>query len=411
MIVFFIMLFTSMVIFLLEAFQSRKKVELKKLTPPFKIAILIPARDESSVIEPLLKSILHQTVPVPAADVYIIVEDKKDPTVSIAQKYHMNIVFRQDLSKKRKGYALDDAVQMILKQQKSYDAYFIFDADNVLDEAYIENMFPSIAAGYDIGIGYRNTKNGNDSVYAACSSLTFSMIHTLGNATRMKHNKTLTISGTGFYILGRHVEDWQGYPFRSLTEDYELTLYATIHDFTTTYVKNAIFYDEQPIDYQTTIVQRTRWVKGYFEARKMYYQDIYEKCLQHDSNFASCFEALMGVKPYILLIIGIVSIFIEQFGKIMFHLTNQLSILPDILSIACFLLLIYFVLFLVSAYIVLHEQKEFRLNTKMKVKVCFYYPLFLASYLVCLKRAMMQKDVSWDPIEHNRNVDLEGRKK
>lgn len=66
--------------------------------------------------------------------------------------------------------------------------------------------------GYDIGIGYRNTKNGNDSVIAAASSLTFSMINTLGNEHKTKCNNTLTISGTGFYIKGDIVEKLSGYP-------------------------------------------------------------------------------------------------------------------------------------------------------------------------------------------------------
>ena len=235
-----------------------------------KFAILIPARDESRVIEELLNSILNQTRKIDSDDVYVIVEEESDKTVELVKNKNMNIVFRHDLSKKRKGYALDDAIKEILEQKKHYDAYFIFDADNVLDKDYIKNMEEAYEDGYDIGIGYRNTKNGNDSVIAAASSLTFSMINTLGNEHKTKCNNTLTISGTGFYIKGDIVEKLSGYPFNSLTEDYELTLYATLNDLTTTYVKNAIFFDEQPVKYNITINQRTRWIKGFFEARKKY---------------------------------------------------------------------------------------------------------------------------------------------
>lgn len=55
------------------------------------------------------------------------------------------------------------------------------DADNVLDVDFVKNMEKSINEGYDIGIGYRNCKNGNDSVVAAASALTFSMINELSN--------------------------------------------------------------------------------------------------------------------------------------------------------------------------------------------------------------------------------------
>lgn len=82
-----------------------------------KFAILIPARDESRVIEELLNSILNQTRKIDSDDVYVIVEEESDKTVEIVKNKNMNIVFRHDLSKKRKGYALDDVIKEILEQK------------------------------------------------------------------------------------------------------------------------------------------------------------------------------------------------------------------------------------------------------------------------------------------------------
>ena len=151
-----------------------------------KYCILIPARNESQVIEQLLISIEKQTKKINSKDVYIIVESKEDPTVEIVKKHNMNIVYRKDLTKKRKGYALDDAIKEILSKNKKYDAYFIFDADNILDKNYIKEMINSIEEGYDIGISYRNTKNSSTLV-AASSALTFSMINTIGNQLKSKY--------------------------------------------------------------------------------------------------------------------------------------------------------------------------------------------------------------------------------
>ena len=80
-----------------------------------KFAILIPARDESKVIEELLNSILNQTRKIDSDDVYVIVEEESDKTVELVKNKNMNIIFRHDLSKKRKGYALDDAIKEILE--------------------------------------------------------------------------------------------------------------------------------------------------------------------------------------------------------------------------------------------------------------------------------------------------------
>lgn len=354
-----------------------------------KFAILIPARDESRVIEELLNSILNQTRKIDSDDVYVIVEEESDKTVELVKNKNMNIVFRHDLSKKRKGYALDDAIKEILEQKKHYDAYFIFDADNVLDKDYIKNMEKAYESGYDIGIGYRNTKNGNDSVIAAASSLTFSMINTLGNEHKTKCNNTLTISGTGFYIKGDIIEKLSGYPFNSLTEDYELTLYATLNDLTTTYVKNAIFFDEQPVKYNITINQRTRWIKGFFEARKKYIPLLLKK--EINKNFSSSFHQIMGVTPYILLIIGLLGILLINY----FNVKNTIILI----------LFVYLIMVLITSIMVLKENTYLNINNKMKIKVILYNPIFLTTYIICLFKAILNKDVKWLKIEHSKSLD------
>ena len=354
-----------------------------------KFAILIPARDESKVIEELLNSILNRTRKIDSDDVYVIVEEESDKTVELVKNKNMNIVFRHDLSKKRKGYALDDAIKEILEQKKHYDAYFIFDADNVLDKDYIKNMEEAYEDGYDIGIGYRNTKNGNDSVIAAASSLTFSMINTLGNEHKTKCNNTLTISGTGFYIKGDIVEKLSGYPFNSLTEDYELTLYATLNDLTTTYVKNAIFFDEQPVKYNITINQRTRWIKGFFEARKKYIPLLLKK--EINKNFSSSFHQIMGVTPYILLIIGLLGILLINY----FNVKNTIILI----------LFVYLIMVLITSIMVLKENTYLNINNKMKIKVILYNPIFLTTYIICLFKAILNKDVKWLKIEHSKSLD------
>ena len=84
----------------------------------YNFCVLIPARDESKVIEGLLKSL---NLSVNMEDVYVIVEDIKDKTVNICKKYNANVILRTT-KRQRKGYALDEAI----KQIKEYDLYFIF---------------------------------------------------------------------------------------------------------------------------------------------------------------------------------------------------------------------------------------------------------------------------------------------
>lgn len=355
--------------------------------------ILIPAREESKVIENLLVSITKQTVKINPEDVYVIVESLEDQTVLIAKKYNMSVIVRKDLEgKRRKGYALDEAIKEILLKKK-YDAYFIFDADNILDVKFIEKMEESIVLGYDIGIGYRNSKNGNDSWVAAVSSLTFAMINTLGNENKEKYTNTLTISGTGYYILGHLVDKWQGFPFNSLTEDYELTLYATLNNLTTTYNTEAIFYDEQPTNYKVSIKQRTRWIKGYFEARQKYLPKIKESIYLKDKNYGSKISAYYGVRPIIYLIIGVLLLAIGIIFK---------SPKP-IFNIFGLLVIIYLIL-LSATYLMLKNDKDMlNLSKKSKVVALFMNPIFLISYVWCALMALFKKNLGWEKINHTKN--------
>ena len=288
---YILILFIIMLIFILiglflliYSFIGKEKIKLVPKDKNINPCIIIPARDESKVIENLLISITNQTVKIPSENVYIVVESLNDKTCEIAKKYSMNIVLRKNLSLRRKSYAIDDAIKEIMAKKKKYDLYFIFDADNVLDKNYMKHMLESYKKGYQVATGYRNTKNGNSSVVAAASSLTFTMVNTLFNRKKKKKNYAMTVSGTGFYISGEIIEDLKGYPFNSLTEDYEFSLYMVINNISSTYNEDAIFYDEQPTSYEVSKKQRTRWARGYLDTRIKYLNEIREKMYDKDTK-------------------------------------------------------------------------------------------------------------------------------
>ena len=345
------------------------------------ICFLIPARDESKVIENLLKSILNQTISINSKDIYVIVEDSKDDTVSICKKYGISVVVRKNLKLRTKGYAIDEALKNI---HKKYDLYFIIDADNILDKNFAKEMLKSYKEGYDIVTGYRNIKNGNDSLVAAASGLIFSLLNNTLNKNRSKNNIPVILSGTGFCIKGNVINKFDGYPFNSLTEDYELSLYSILNNLNTTYNNKAIFYDEQPIKFKNTINQRRRWIKGYFVNRKKYIP------LFKNKNDSAKLE-LIGIKPYIMLVIGII------FWIVYFILKHKclISIL--------ILIMIYFILSIIT-FLALKHDININMSTKMKMNMLWYFPIFLASYIFIAVSVLVNPNVEWKKVEHNRNI-------
>lgn len=370
--------------------QNRLQLKPRKIKP--RIAILVAARDESKVIAGLLESIQRQTVNVPPEDVYVIVETLDDPTVQICKRYHDTVILREDLNKQRKGYALDEAIRQILARDRHYDAYFIFDADNILSEDYLEEMLKIYATGYEIATGYRNSKNGNTNVISAVSSLTFSMINVMSNRNRATHGANIIFSGTGYYIAGDLIEEWQGWPFQSLTEDYELSLYATLHSLTTFYNEKAMFYDEQPTKYRQTVAQRVRWIKGYFSARTKYIPLIRVK--KHGNNYGSLVKERIGVRPAIFAILGLLAIIVG----VVIELCTLGKALDIIAAIPGILVFVYIVLMLITIEMLKREKLD--LTTKTKLKAVLFNPIYLATYIPCALKALLKKDVSWIKIKH-----------
>ena len=390
---------------------KNNEINLKPIQKDPSMCILIPARDESKVIEELLKSIKNQSYKINMEDIYVIVESKvllatiskkikiveskEDKTIDISKKYNVNIIFRENLALKRKGYALDEAIKQILKS-KEYDLYFIFDADNVLDKNFIANMMGTYKKGYDIAIGYRNCKNGNDNVISACSSLTFSMINTIGNKQKIKNNANVILSGTGFYIKGDLINKWQGFPFHSLTEDYELSLYAILNNLTTYYNEEAIYYDEQPTKYKQTVRQRVRWIKGYFTSRKEYIPLIKEK-IKTSKNKGSMNNQIIGVRPFIYLIIGIILILLKRIYTLIINKKITIN-----LSLILAIFFVVYLIMLVITYIILKKEKLINLNKHMKIKAILFNPIYLTTYIPCAIKAILKKNVEWTKIEHGK---------
>ena len=362
---------------------------------------LVPARYESKVIEGLLISLKKQTFKINMKDVYVIVESKKDETINICKKYNASVIIRKHLELQRKGYALDEAVKQILKSKKHYDAYFIFDADNVLDKNYLKNMIPIFDLGYDMATGYRNCKNGNKSVIAASSALTFSLVNTIFNDKKNKETRNITFSGTGFYIRGSLIEKWKGYPFHTLTEDYELSSYATLNNLTTYYNTKSVFYDEQPVKFKDTINQRIRWIRGYFDVRRMYNRKMFKALDKKDKNYGSKLDEAIGIVPYIFMVVGLVIWFLSLIFFITYNLLLHDNVWKyHLLELAIYMLVVYFALFIMTLVIVILEGDKIALTLKSKLKVLFFNPIFMISYVPCAIKALTLKEVKWTRVEH-----------
>lgn len=362
---------------------SRKTLQNSTILNKF--IVLIPARYESKVIENLLKSLKEQTYNSSLFDVYIITESEKDKTNSLALKYDYHYIIREKIrNRKTKGFALQDGYNYLKDNNISFDAVIILDADNVLDSNYLYEMNILKNDGYDIGVGFRKSTNANKNLISASSSLLFTYQSLFVNHCRTNLFKKFAISGTGYFISKNVLELSKGWIWTGLTEDVELTRFAYANDINMGFNENAIFYDEQPIDYKTMHKQHVRWVWGYYNKdRHIESKKINDKIVKNLANHEYlCAMNLFMISEAINVLHIVFSIIMTLYSFILgYHydaLIYFILIFVDILLILLFCNL-------ATLFEILVTKKDFKISKLLKFKVVnlgfVFWSDFLFAYL------------------------------
>ena len=93
------------------------------------------------------------------------------------------------------------------------------------------------------------------------------------NRARRNLSSSAAINGTGFAISREYLEKY-GYDVKTLTEDIEFSGICAIHNIKIAYIEDAVTFDEQPLDFQTSWHQRKRWSVGCCQCFRIYAKDL-----------------------------------------------------------------------------------------------------------------------------------------
>lgn len=388
--------------YLIGCFGGRQK-PLPKAQKIHKFAVIIPARNESAVIRNLLECLKSQTFPEEGYDVYVAVERADDPTCAIAKEYGAELYFKCNFDKKGKGYVLEEVVDHIFKnrEDRGYEAFIIIDADNILEPDYFEKLNDGLDAGYDIAVGYRNSKNWNDGWIAANTGLTFTRFSRFVNYARSRRGDTVLLTGTCYYIKTDIVRENGGWIWHSLTEDVELTTVSAINGYKTTYIEDAVFYDEQPTDLKTSVMQRKRWVKGFFDNGKAYNEQLYSRAVYGGGDRRTSIDMLMGAACMICFAVFFAAYLLCNAFLMIKYFDTPIAF--DALYRFIGAWIGYFVVLYIDTIVLLVvERKRISMTLPRKIETVLMRPLYSMLYVPVAISALTRK-VEWLPIEHKVN--------
>ena len=241
----------------------RRKKKFPEAAPKTRFAVLIAARNEEKVIGDLVDSLLKQRYPRELYDVVVIPNNCRDHTAQRARK-HGAKVLECTVPVKSKGEVLQFAFSRLMKEKK-YDAFCVFDADNVVDPGYLEAMNRAFCSGARIAQGYRESKNPGSSWVSGSYSIYFRMIAECVNRPRAAWGLPVFLGGTGWAVSSSCLDE-RGWETASIVEDCEYSLKCVLWGEEVAWVHDAITYDEQPVSFRQSFTQRRRWSSGYAAA-------------------------------------------------------------------------------------------------------------------------------------------------
>lgn len=375
-----------------------------------KFGILIAARNESAVIADLIKSIHSQNYPRELVDIFVIADNCDDNTAEVAKQHGAVVYERNNLEVIGKGYALDFALKNIWKDygKGSHEAFFVFDADNVLDKNYFAEMNKTFDNGALASTSYRNSKNFASNWISSGYALWFLKEARFLNQARLTLNTGAAVSGTGFFIASSVLEKAGGWKWHLLTEDIEFSADSAVNSRRISYCPTAVFYDEQPTTFKDSWNQRCRWAKGFYQVFFHYAGKLFKGFFtnKHGYRFA-CWDMLMTVSPGMLFSVFVLFL---NLAIVILALLGILSIgtaMMSALSAAAFCLVNYcvfmYIFGLLTAFL---EWKNIHTSPRKIIIATITFPFFQLTYIPIAIVALFKR-VSWTPTAHSISVDVD----
>ncbi len=225
------------------------------------VAVLIPAHNEETEIDPTLKSILPQ---LKQKDRLVVIADNcSDRTAEIATAAGATVIERQELEHLGKGFALDYGLKFLATSAP--DVVVLVDADCQVDPKVIQNLTEqAIATQRPVQAIYLMEQPAEATAKDAISGFAFkvkNLVRPQGLAN-LKQPCLLTGTGMAFpWSVIQKVDLASG----NIVEDMKLGLDLALAGYPPTFCPQAKVTGRLPQKEQAAITQRTRWEHGHLQ--------------------------------------------------------------------------------------------------------------------------------------------------
>ncbi len=389
-----------------------------------KYGLIIPARNEESVVSGLIESIQKNNYPQDKLHIFVIAHNCTDRTAEIAREHGATVYEYNNPKENTMGYAFKYLFSCIERDYgtQNYDGFFLFNADNLLDINYIARMNDAYNYydGESVITSYRNSKNFGTNLISGLYGMYFLTGCRMESAGRTVLGCSTRVQGTGYLINSKVVKN--GWPYVSLTEDWEFTADQILYDNKIRYCDEAIFYDEQPTNIKIMWRQRVRWARGHLLVFYARFTDLFKRLFKKETKHRmSLYDitAYILPSPVIMLCLQIIQIALMltaplidktvTLQKVLFGATSNFLLSDGLLiSYARSAVISYIGMIFMAVIILITERKRIQgLNLIKKIVITIFFPVFMGIGILMYIQAFFSKNLGWKPIPHSDQTSFE----
>jgi cellulose synthase/poly-beta-1,6-N-acetylglucosamine synthase-like glycosyltransferase len=221
-------------------------------------SIVIPARNEESVIKRTVLNCLQQTYR--NVEVIVVCHNSTDKTFDEAKVDDPRVkVFELETKEAGKGIALNYGVE-----KSSGNYILVLDSDGLLTRDFLENALPMFDENYAAVQGRYIASNRNFNFVTKMLALEGDLWSTPFMSIRSHFGRRTPLGGTG-YIVRKDILEKVGMFANHLVDDYELSFRLLRNGYRIAYAPLSINYDEKPPTLEFMLRQRARWGKGFID--------------------------------------------------------------------------------------------------------------------------------------------------
>ena len=247
--------------------KTQKTSLLDKFLPTF--SIVVPVRNEGTVIGRLLNSLSKLNYPVDKSEIIIVEDGSTDGTLDICMNYakeHAAVKILHRPFSNGKPSALNYGLK-----HATGEIVVIFDADNVPDvnalmtaREYFEDPAVAAVQGKTLSL---NSKENMLTEFISYEEAVWCEAYLRGKDIL---NLFVHLKGSCQFIRRDVLEKLEGFDEGVLSEDMEISARLTEHNYKIRYASDVVAWQESPSDLKTLFKQRTRWFRGTMEVAFKY---------------------------------------------------------------------------------------------------------------------------------------------